>query len=162
MLRKGTDRDAVIGAMVLVVGALMLGLVYGKDAQKTGNGYDLNARFRHADGVTVGTDVRMSGVVVGKVAAATLDPQFRALTTLRVKSDIKLPTDTAAAIQTDGLLGNKYIELKPGAEDAVLGPGSEITYTQDAVVVEDLLEMIVNQGRAKRGYLDRPLPNHDH
>jgi len=159
MLGKGQDRDTAVGALVLLAGALMFGLVYSKEAHPTASGYNLVARFNRADGVAVGTDVRMSGVVVGKVAAESLDPQFNAVIELRIASNLGLPVDTAAAIQADGLLSAKYIELKPGAEEKVLGPGAEITYTQGSMVLEDLLEMIINQARAKRGYLDRPMPN---
>jgi phospholipid/cholesterol/gamma-HCH transport system substrate-binding protein len=159
MMRKGPDRDAVVGAVMVAAAALLFALVYSKQATSTeGAGYSLTARFGQADGITVGSAVRLSGVNVGKVVDESLDPQFRAVTTLRVAASLALPTDTAAVIQTDGLLGAKYIDLRPGAEEDTLKPGAEITYTQGSLVVEDLLEMIINQARAKRGYVNRPLP----
>ncbi len=159
MMRKGPDRDAVVGAIVVVAAVLLFAMVYGKAATSAeGAGYPLIARFGQADGITVGSAVRLSGVTVGKVVSESLDPQFRAVTTLRVAANLALPTDTAAVIQGDGLLGTKYVDLRPGAEDAVLKPGAEITYTQGSLVVEDLLEMIIDQARVKRGYVDRPLP----
>jgi len=157
---KGEDRDIVVGAVVLVTAALLFAMVYDKEEHSgSAAGYSLQARFRHADGLAIGADVRLSGVVVGKVAKEELDSQYRALTTLRLDPTLSLPTDTAAAIQTDGLLGAKYLDLKPGGDDAALKPGAEITYTQDSLMLEDLLEMIIDQGRAKRGYLDKPLSN---
>ena len=159
VLKKGKDRDALVGAVVIVTATLLFGFVYGKEMHSgDSGGYTVNARFRRADGISLGSDVRLSGVVVGKVVAEELDQQFRAITTLRLASNLGLPMDTAAVIQTDGLLGAKYIELRPGAEDDVLKPGQEITFTQDSMVLEDLLDLIINQARAKRGYLDRPLP----
>ena len=157
---KGEDRDIVVGAVVLVTAALLFAMVYDKEAHTaSGSGYSLLARFRHADGLAIGAEVRLSGVVVGKVVKEELDSQYRAVTTLRLEPNLALPTDTAAAIQTDGLLGAKYLDLKPGGDDAALKPGAEITYTQDSLMLEDLLEMIISQGRAKRGYLDKPLTN---
>ena len=157
---KGEDRDIVVGAVVLVMAALLFAMVYGKEVHsESGAGYSLLARFRHADGLTIGADVRLSGVVVGKVVKEELDSQYRAVATLRMKPNLDLPTDTAAAIQTDGLLGAKYLDLKPGGDDAVLKPGAEISYTQDSMMIDDLLAMIIDQGRAKRGYLDKPLSN---
>lgn len=162
MMRKGPDRDAVVGAVVVAAAALLFAMVYGKEATSAdGAGYTLTARFSQADGISVGSPVRLSGVTVGKVMDEDLDPQFRAVTTLRVAAGLALPTDTAAVIQTDGLLGSKYIDLRPGAEDAVLKPGAKITYTQGSLAIEDLLEMIVNQARVKRGYVNRPLPGDD-
>jgi len=159
MRLRGEDRDAVVGAVVLVAAVLLFGLVYGKEVHSsTGAGTLLTARFRHAEGLGVGSDIRMSGVVVGKVVKEDLDPQFRAIKTLRLDTTVALPADTAAAIQTDGLLGAKYLELKPGGDDAVLKAGNEISYTQDSLMLEDLLTMIIDQARAKRGYLDKPMP----
>ncbi|MGE5503948.1 MAG: outer membrane lipid asymmetry maintenance protein MlaD [Actinomycetota bacterium] len=161
MVTKGGDRDIVIGAIVVLVGAALFAMAYsvGGKSQPKGDGYTLTARFHKADGITVGSAVRLSGVPVGRVIDLELDDTYRAVTTLQLARNVALTDDTAAAIQTDGLLGAKYIELKPGGDEAVLKPGSEIRYTQDAVVVEDLLQMIIQQGRAKRGYLDKPVPS---
>lgn len=163
MVTKGGNRDTVTGAVVVVTAALLLGLVYSKDngptQETTEAGYLLKAKFRRLDGIGVGSAVRMSGVPVGKVVEQHLDPDFRAVTTLRIASNVQLTADTAAAIQTDGLLGGKFIELKPGAEEKVLKAGEEIPFTQDAMVIEELMDMIIQQARAKRGFLDKPVPS---
>jgi len=154
------DRDTVIGGVVLVAGFLAMMVVFFVGDQVRGEraDYSVVARFNRADGVAVGTTVRLSGAPIGMVSGQVLDDRYRALLTLRLRTDVHLPADTAALIQTDGLLGSKFIELRPGGEDEDLKPGQEIQYTQDAVVIEDLLDLIIQQARAKRGYLDRPLP----
>lgn len=163
MATKGGNRDTITGAVVVTIAALMLVLVYAKDSgpaqETTDAGYLLTAKFRRLDGISVGSPVRMSGVPIGKVVEQHLDPQFRAVTTLRIASNVALTADTAAAIQTDGLLGAKFIELKPGAEEKVLKAGEEIPFTQDAMVIEELMDMIIQQARAKRGFLDKPVPS---
>ncbi|WP_096701793.1 outer membrane lipid asymmetry maintenance protein MlaD [Magnetospirillum sp. 15-1] len=155
------DRDTVTGGTVVLVGALLLMLAFAVGGKSTdnGDGYVLKARFNRADGINVGSAVRLSGTVVGRVIDQGLDDRYRALLTLRLRKDVQLTSDTAAVIYTDGLLGAKFIELKPGGDEQMLKPGTEIQYTQDAVVIEDLLDMIIQQGRAKRGYLDKPLPS---
>jgi phospholipid/cholesterol/gamma-HCH transport system substrate-binding protein len=161
MVTKGGRRDTVIGAIVVLVGALLLGIAYasgGRSDTKDG-GYSLTARFNRADGISVGSPVRLSGMIVGRVSDQRLDERYRAVLTLQLVPNVALTDDTAAVIYTDGLLGSKFVELKPGADEQVLKPGEEIRYTQDAVVVEDLLDMIIQQARAKRGYLDKPLPS---
>jgi phospholipid/cholesterol/gamma-HCH transport system substrate-binding protein len=162
MVTKGGYRDTIIGAIVVLVAAVLLVLVYGKeDGPKHDDaaGYLLTARFKRADGIAVGSNVRLSGVNVGKVVEQHLGPDFRAQLSLRIAANVKLTADTAAAIQTDGLLGAKYIELKPGGDDAVLQPGQEIGYTQDAMVLEELVDMIIQQAKAKRGYAGKPVPS---
>lgn len=155
---KRDYRDAVIGATVVLVGTLGLGLAYTKESSAPPTGYFLTARFTKADGINVGSQVRMSGMPVGKVVDQRLDDRFRAVATMVIDNAVLLTDDTAAVIQTDGLLGAKYIEMKPGGSETMLKPGEEVTYTQDAIVIEDLLDMIIQQARAKRGYLDKPLP----
>ncbi|MEW5728183.1 MAG: MlaD family protein [Pseudomonadota bacterium] len=162
MTTKGGYRDVITGAVVVAAAVVMLGLVYGKDTGAAANaaqGYTLTATFNKADGVAEGTEVRLSGVPVGKVVDQVLDDRFRAVTTLSIVKDVRLTADTGAAIRTDGLLGAKYIELQPGADEAMLKPGDAIPFTQDAMVLEELLDMIIQQARAKRGYLDKPVPN---
>jgi phospholipid/cholesterol/gamma-HCH transport system substrate-binding protein len=163
MVTKGGNRDTVIGAMVVAVATLSLVLVYllqDEPGKKDDiDGYLVTARFSRLDGISVGSPVRLSGLPVGKVVALSLAPDFRAVTTLRIRNDVALPADTSAAIHTDGMLGSKFVVLQPGAEDGVLTNSQEIPYTQDSMVIEDLMEMIIQQGRAKRGYLDRPLPS---
>lgn len=161
MTTKGGYRDVITGAVVVAVAVVMLALVYGKDtgAADAAQGYVLTATFNKADGVSQGTEVRLSGVPVGKVVGQTLDDRYRAVTRLNIANDVRLTADTGAAIRTDGLLGAKYIELQPGAEETMLKPGDAIPFTQDAMVLEELLDMIIQQARAKRGYLDKPVPN---
>lgn len=162
MTTKGGYRDVITGAVVVAAAVMMLVLVYGKDTGAAANadqGYTLTATFNKADGVAEGTEVRLSGVPVGKVVDQVLDDRFRAVTTLSIARDVRLTADTGAAIRTDGLLGAKYIELQPGADEAMLKPGDAIPFTQDAMVLEELLDMIIQQARAKRGYLDKPVPN---
>lgn len=156
-----SDRDVITGGAVVLVGAvlLMIAFAVGGKSDDAGDGYVLKARFNRADGIGVGSAVRLSGTVVGRVAEQALDERYRAVLTLRLRKDIQLTGDTAAVIYTDGLLGAKFVELKPGGDEQMLKPGAEIQYTQDAVVLEDLLDMIIQQGRAKRGYLDKPLPS---
>jgi len=156
-----SDRDVITGGAVVLVGAvlLMIAFAVGGKSDDAGDGYVLKARFNRADGIGVGSAVRLSGTVVGRVAEQALDERYRAVLTLRLRKDIQLTGDTAAVIYTDGLLSAKFVELKPGGDEQMLKPGAEIQYTQDAVVLEDLLDMIIQQGRAKRGYLDKPLPS---
>ncbi len=152
-------QEITIGAAVVLVGAAVIGGVYaGKGATKE-PGYDLVARFNRADGVRVGSEVRMSGLQVGRVVAQSLDQQYRAVLTLRIHPEIKVSSDTAAVIHTSGLLGEKFVSLQPGAEDDQVKPGTELLYTQDSMMVEDLLEMIIDQAKAKRAKAAQAAPN---
>lgn len=110
----------------------------------------LYAAFNRVDGLAVGDEVQVAGVPVGRVAAMTLEPNHRARLTLLVDDDVLLPTDTSAAIHTDGLFGRKFVVLQPGGDEAMLKADDVITFTQDALVVSELLDLIIAEGRAQR------------
>ncbi len=150
---KTDTREMTVGAATLAVGGLLLAVLYvgGEVRDKaTGIDYLLDATFNRIDGLADGGDVRLGGIKVGVVESQRLDEHYRAVLTLKIDSDVQLPTDTSAAIHTNGLFGAKYIVLEPGGEDEILAEGDEISFTQDAVIVSELLELIISQGKANR------------
>jgi phospholipid/cholesterol/gamma-HCH transport system substrate-binding protein len=136
--------ETVLGALVLLVAAAFLAYAYGRSDVGDPGGYELVARFDRVDGLADGADVRISGIKVGTVLGQQLDPQsFRAVVRFSVASGIELPSDSSAAIVSEGLLGGKYISLAPGGEDRILGDGDAITLTQSSVVLENLIGQLI-------------------
>jgi phospholipid/cholesterol/gamma-HCH transport system substrate-binding protein len=132
--------ETIMGAIVLVVAGLFLFFAYSSSNVSATGGYELVARFNRVDGLANGSDVRMSGIKIGSVVSQKLDPgTYRAIVRLAIDSSIKLPEDTTARIQSDGLLGNTYMVLEPGGAEEMIPPGGTIAYTQDAVNLVDLL-----------------------
>jgi phospholipid/cholesterol/gamma-HCH transport system substrate-binding protein len=69
-----------------------------------------------------------------------LDPTtYAAVVMMNIDSDLKVPSDTSAAISSDGLLGGDYVALSPGGSDTMLAPGASFAVTQSAINIEDLL-----------------------
>jgi phospholipid/cholesterol/gamma-HCH transport system substrate-binding protein len=100
----------------------------------------LVARFTNANGLKKGSTVAIAGVPVGVVKEIKLKhDDMSALVTLGVDSSLKLDDDTVAAIHSAGLLGEKFIALKPGASGTELKPGAVIVDTQSTVDLEDLI-----------------------
>jgi phospholipid/cholesterol/gamma-HCH transport system substrate-binding protein len=112
--------------------------------------FTLTAEFSRADGVYVGTPVRLAGLLVGTVIKAELNEGHRATLTLRLTQTLALPEDTAAVVETDGVFGSKHIELQPGGAEETLKPGARMSYTQDSVIIEDLIAHIVQEAKATR------------
>lgn len=145
-------KEIYIGALsvALFVGALgIMSLGLGSDDEPNKTHNRVIAKFNKVDGLSEGSDVRMGGVKIGTVSDLVLDDQFRAVVTLDIDNKISYPTDTSAAIHTDGLFGGKFIVLEPGAEEENLTTGDEISLTQDSVIVSDLLDLIIGEGKAK-------------
>jgi len=141
-MQKRSLAELLAGAIVLVVAAtfLVFAVTGSGRSLASGPGISLTARFDRIDGLGAGADVRLAGVKVGQVTGQRIDPEtFLAVLTLRVDAALRLPSDTSAEIQSEGLLGGKYVALVPGGSDRILRNGQEITITQSAVSLESLL-----------------------
>ena len=152
-MKRRESREVVIGAAALVALAGLLALSYGGQAllaERDFSGYPLHAMFNRVDGLSEGAPVYVSGVEVGKVQQMSLVENNRARVTLWIRPGYELPVDTAAAIHTEGVFGSKFMILDPGGADAMLQNGDTITFTQDALIVSQLLELIIAQGKAAR------------
>lgn len=123
--------------------------------------YFLNATFGRTDGLLVGDKVRMAGVDIGRVVDARLDQNFNAILKLEISDNLKIPDDSSASIVSSGLMGNKYIEIEPGGSEDYLHPNDEFNYTQDAIVLEELLDRIVALGKAKNKKNEISQPNQE-
>jgi phospholipid/cholesterol/gamma-HCH transport system substrate-binding protein len=136
--------ETVMGAVVLVVAAVFLFFAYTTTKVTASGGTTYTADFSRVDGVRDGTDVRINGIKVGQVVSQTLDPKsFLAVLRLSVDSDIKLSTDTVASIKMSGLLGDKYVDLEPGNEDAIIPPGGRIDHTQAPFEIENAIGPLI-------------------
>lgn len=138
---KYTRLDLSVGAFVLVGLASLawLALKIGGGAFVGGDTVVVRARFANLGGLAPGANVLISGVSVGKVDKVELDERYSAIATLRVRKDVKLPSDTMAAIRSSGLIGDKFIALSPGADETLLKPNELITDTESAVDLESLI-----------------------
>lgn len=132
--------ETLVGALVLAVSAVFVFYGYSVSDMAPKSGYRLIAEFDRVDGLTVGSDVRMSGIKVGTVVDQKLNMRnFYATVTLAINEDIELPDDTSAKITMEGLLGGNYVSLTPGGSFDLLSDGDEISYTQGAV---DLIGLV--------------------
>ncbi len=139
--------EVLVGAAVLAVAAGFLAYSARVTGFSTGgaDGYALTASFRSAEGITLGTDVRMSGVKVGSVTGLALNAEtFRADTTLSFDGDVPVPNDSTAVVASEGLLGGSFIEIMPGGSFDNFVAGEQILDTQGAVSLISLLVAAVS------------------
>lgn len=146
MMRVSGEHRAefLAGAVVLAVAAGFLVWGFGNGFADE-PGYEVTASFPDVDGVAVGTEVRLAGVPVGRVSRVTLNPAtYMADAALTIPDTIALPSDSAALIQSDGLLGGAYIQIQPGGSPENLAPGDEIEDVQGAVSLLALMMKFVD------------------
>lgn len=133
------------GLVFLALQAANLGSMTGGDT------YSVQARFDNIGGLKPRAPVRSAGVLVGRVKSISLDSTtFQGVVTLDIERGYQFPKDTAAKILTAGLLGDQYIGLQPGGDDANLAAGDTIAQTQSAVVLENLIGQFLT-GKAEDG-----------
>jgi len=101
----------------------------------------VTARFENVGSLTDRAPVAMSGVTIGRVSSVEFDPQgLDAVVTFMIDGRFdQIPDDSDASILTSGLLGSQYIGLQAGGSDIYLEEGSEIQFTQSAIVIENLI-----------------------
>jgi phospholipid/cholesterol/gamma-HCH transport system substrate-binding protein len=139
-LEIGTGLFVLLGFAALVFLTTQLpasGLKLGG----TKAGYHLTAEFDNIGDLKTGSPVTMAGVRVGEVQGIRFDPKsYKAVVSLRIDPQYnEIPEDSFASIQTQGLLGGKYIGISPGGLDMYLKDGGRIDQTQSAIVLESLI-----------------------
>ncbi len=118
----------------------------------SGDTYTVSARFDNIGGLKSRAPVRSAGVLVGRVTSISLDPKtFQGVVTLAIERSFQFPKDSSAKILTSGLLGDQYVGLEAGYDEASLAPGGVIKNTQSAVVLENLIGQFLFNKAADSG-----------
>ncbi len=144
---KNSFVETIVGGIVIAIAVAFFTYAYKTSGTTTGlQGYSVIAKFDHIDGISTGSDVRMSGIKIGTVSKHKLDAKtYQAIVTLAITTPVQLPEDTNAKITSEGLLGGNYISLEPGGAEEFIKAGGEIEFTTSSV---DLISLI---GRAVFG-----------
>jgi phospholipid/cholesterol/gamma-HCH transport system substrate-binding protein len=139
-------RDLTVGLFVALGLATIayLSIQVGGVTYAGRGGLVLYATFDEVGGLKPRAPVAVAGVTVGQVRAISLDELLRARVTLEVEEDLALPVDSSAGIRTQGLLGDQFVALEPGGEDALLKGGEEIEFTESALSIERLIGKFVH------------------
>ena len=154
LLKNREMREIGIGLLAFLVLVAVLTSFYRADpraAPGDAAALRLVAEFSRIDGLVLGDPVYVSGVRVGTVTDLSLTDDYRVAATFSLTHPVALPADTSAAIHTDGLFGSKFVTLDPGGADDVLQDGGRLRYTQDAIIVSKLFDLIIAEGHAARG-----------
>ena len=145
-MEVGTGLFALLG-----IGALffLTTQTTGRDDFNVDDTYSVTARFENVGSLKARAPVSMSGVTIGRVTDITFDSDsLEAVVTFVIDSRYdQIPDDSDASILTSGILGSQYIGLQAGGSDLYLEEGSEILFTQSAIVLENLIgKFLVNAG----------------
>ena len=140
--------EVMVGTFMLV-GILCLGYVsikLGKMEFGGGDFYAVTASFDSVSGLKPGARVEVAGVEVGKVDRIVLDAKSgdRALTYLKIKNGVNITDDVIASVRTSGIIGDKFIKLRPGGSEKMLKNNGKIRETESAIDIEELVSKFIH------------------
>ncbi len=130
------------GILALAMLAFKVGNLTSADVM---NSYKVTGRFDNVGGLKVKAAVTMAGVRIGRVSAIAFDNEkYQALVTMDIDGRYQnIPKDSSASILTSGLLGDQYIGIEPGGDEASLKGGDTFLRTQSALVLEKLVGQVI-------------------
>jgi phospholipid/cholesterol/gamma-HCH transport system substrate-binding protein len=150
-----TTIDLWVGIFVALGVAALFGLamkVGNLTSSQIGATYNVTAAFENIGGLKARAPVKSAGVLVGRVENIQFDSKtYEAQVTLAIDTKYEFPKDTFANIYTSGLLGEQYIGLDAGGDEAMLKNGDKISHTQDAVVLEKLISQFLYSKASETG-----------
>ncbi|WP_280539566.1 outer membrane lipid asymmetry maintenance protein MlaD [Chromohalobacter sp. 11-W] len=149
-MKRSKMMEFGVGLFVLagILGMVFLGLrVSGISLGVPQDTFTLQANFANIGGLKSGSRVAMAGVTIGRVSDVALDTEWLdARVTMELDEDLegKISRDSTASILTSGLLGEQYVGLSVGGDPEMLEEGDTIRDTQQALVLEQLIQQFVS------------------
>jgi phospholipid/cholesterol/gamma-HCH transport system substrate-binding protein len=142
---KKFDLQLAVGFFMLIgiFSLAYLSIRLGKLETMSGGSYTVHADFINAAGVKEGTVVEIAGIEVGKVVNLSLTKDYRASVTFAIKKSVAIQEDASASIRTKGLIGEKFVQISPGASDKLIPDGGKITETESVTDIEDLISRYI-------------------
>ena len=108
------NSETKVGAVTLLGLALLVGIAVFYGVIRVGEaGYPLHVDFDRVDGLKIGGQVRYAGVDVGRVVKIGVTDSGKARATVRIWSGNSIPTGSVFGIGSDGLLGEKFVNISP-------------------------------------------------
>ena len=150
------QRLALVSGVTLGLIALAAIMVNGGLTLR-GNDVSLSARFNQVRGLEPGSRVRLLGIDIGTIESLYLEGDgVRVTMRIRAHHAANLLSDTEARIVSEGLVGGKVLELRPGRTGDPVAQGSEIKGLP-VVDWEDRLEQLSSSGPDLAIKLDQSL-----
>ncbi len=139
----GNSRVEIVVGCFLIAGFMALGwlaLQLGEVPWLTGSKtYMINAEFNNISGVKAGADVQIAGVTVGKVRQLRLSQDSHAVIAMQIDRAVAIPADSVASVKSQGIIGDKYIQISLGGDETIYQPGDTIVDTESSVDLESLI-----------------------
>lgn len=145
-MAKSTINNIKLGLFVLAgVLLLILGLyMIGRDSNLFGRNFELRARFENVQGLTAGNNIRYSGIQVGTVRKVKIISDTVIEVTMLIDEKMRsfIHKNDIVSISTDGLMGNKLINITPARSGSPLVVENDILVTKRVASTDEMMETL--------------------
>ncbi len=137
--------ETIIGTIIIFFSIIFLFVFFRSNSSDyISESYKLKAQFLKVGGIVVGNDVKLSGVKIGTVSDVSLNNDYFAVIEFYINNKIKIPENSTIMVNSEGILGNKYLSIIPGDKDNLkLKPNHEIKNVMDYESIEDQVSKII-------------------
>lgn len=127
-MKQNSIFEVFLSAAVVVVALGFLAYTYMITGGPRPTDYELTAQLGHADGLSGSSDVRIGGIKVGQITDLELDSKtYKAIVHMRIRSDVRIPTNSFLGVSSGGFSPGAYLSIKPGSSSQTLAPGGTIS-----------------------------------
>lgn len=148
MTKQSVATEIKVGIVVLI--AVLLLFYMSFRVEKFGflgeRGYELNVVLDNATGLDRKTPVYIAGVRVGSINRIKLQG-YKATVRLLVEEGVAIPADSKIAVKSQGLLGDRYLEVMPGDDTTFLTSGDQISNVVSGPDFDQLVDRIDGAAR---------------
>lgn len=145
-MKHKLDKHVKLGLFVLAGAAALIFLLYmiGKNKNMFGNTYTLKAHFRNAQGLVSGNNVRYAGIQAGTVRQVSIINDTTIEVTMNISTRMKdvIKKNALVAIGTEGLVGNKVVNITPGKGTAALANEDDLLVADMGIDTDKMLKTL--------------------
>lgn len=149
MRTRSSELTVGVFVIIALIALFFLAMkVSGLTGSNYGDTYTLSAQFNNVNGLKPRAKITISGVTIGRVARIELDPktlQANVVMDIDAKVD-SIDDDAYVMVATNGILGEKYLKVVPGAGEKYYKNGDVIYQTQGSMDIEDLINKFITGG----------------
>lgn len=150
-MAKQTINNIKLGAFVLAGLLTLIGGLYliGRDTNLFSRNYTLYVQFGNAQGLTPGNNIRYSGIQVGTVKKVKILNDTLIEVTMLIEEKMKnyIHLNDQVSISTDGLMGNRLLNITPSKDGSALAKDGDILVAKKTVSTEEMLEILDKTNR---------------
>lgn len=129
-MEQETSRNIRLGLFIICGTLLLIGAFYfvGSRQNLFGDTFTLNARFFNVNGLMEGNNVRFAGIDVGTVETLEIENDSVVKVSMLIEKKIQkfINKHAVASIGTDGLMGNKLVNINSGSASANVRDGDTL------------------------------------